>query len=242
MRIGVFDSGLGGVTVLKELITRYPNNEYIYFGDTINLPYGSKTKEQLLQFSDKIINFLKEQKVDLIIIACGTCSANTYFEIKDKYHIPIIDILSPTIHYILSCEYKKIGVIGTEMLIKSNYFNKYLNNVEVTSVATPKLVPLIETDKINTDECEEVLKQYLNNFNDIDALVLGCTHYSLLKDQILKIRKLKLINMGEILSHNINLGNSDELKVTLYFSFVNDTIQKKVQQIFANCQLYEKKL
>lgn len=242
MRVGVFDSGLGGLNVLKELIKLHPNNEYIYFGDTANLPYGDKSKKQLLTFSDKIIKFLKSKKVDLIIMACGTGSSNIYFDIKDKYHIPIIDVLGPTINYILSCQYPKVGVIGTEMLIKSKYFTKYLKNVEVVSVATKELVPLIEKSKSDTLVCHEILENYLSDFEENMPLVLGCTHYPLLKEQILKIKKLNLIDMGVVLAHHINLGSNDKLEIELYFSKVDQNLENNVSHILADYKLHEKKL
>lgn len=242
MKVGIFDSGLGGLTVLKELLKVHPNNEYIYFGDTYNLPYGNKSKEELLVYSDKIIKFLKEKKVELIILACGTISSNVYFEVKDKYHIPIIDVLGPTVNYLLNCQYKKVGVIGTEMLIKSQYFTKHLKNIDVKSLATPKLVPLIEKGQSSSLECKNVLKDYLEYFDDDIPLILGCTHYTLLKEEILKIKKLKLINMGEILSYDINLKETNKSEVLLYFSKVDSILENNVKQIIGNFKIFEKRL
>ena len=100
MRVGVFDSGIGGLTVLKTLIDKYPKNDYIYYGDTLNLPYGSKTKEELLELSKNDVEFLLSKNVDIIIIACGTVSSNCLTYLKDNYSIPIYDIISPTIKYL----------------------------------------------------------------------------------------------------------------------------------------------
>lgn len=105
MRVGVFDSGIGGLTVLKNIYKHYPNNEYIYFGDTINLPYGNKTKEELNYLSSLDVDFLLSKKVDIIIIACGTISANCINHLKNKYDIPIYDIISPTIEYLNNSTY-----------------------------------------------------------------------------------------------------------------------------------------
>ena len=104
MRIGVFDSGLGGINVLSCLIKKYPHNEYIYFGDTKNLPYGDKTKEELMNLASNAIEFLLTKNVEMIIIACGTISSSCYNELKMKYHIPLYDIISPTIKYLKSCK------------------------------------------------------------------------------------------------------------------------------------------
>ena len=100
MRVGVFDSGVGGLTVLNKLVSKYPKNDYIYFGDTINIPYGEKDIDTLFNLSSKIIEYLISKKVELIVIACGTVSSNCYEKLKSTYNIPIIDIISPTINYV----------------------------------------------------------------------------------------------------------------------------------------------
>ena len=125
MKIGIFDSGIGGLTVLAELIKKYPNNKYYYFGDNINAPYGTKSKEELLKLSNKIINFLNKKEVDLIIVACGTISSNVFDKLpKDT---KIYDVISPTIDYINNSNYENIGLIGTNMTIKSKTFEKRIN-------------------------------------------------------------------------------------------------------------------
>ena len=178
MRIGVFDSGLGGLTVLDSLIKKYPNNEYIYFGDTLNMPYGGKTKEELYELSSKIVEFLKSKKVDLIIIACGTVSSNNYLELKRNFDIPIYDILTPTINYLNQSNLSNIGVIATEMTIKSGIFNNV--NKPVIQIYCPKFVPLIENNMIDTIEMENAINEYLKgkygadnvhwNINSVDDI------------------------------------------------------------------------
>ena len=108
MRIGIFDSGIGGLTVLKELVGKYPHNEYIYIGDTLNVPYGDKSMEDLIKFSSKIIDYFIAKNTDIIVIACGTVSSNILEELLKIYSIPIIDIISPTIEYIKKNNYDKI--------------------------------------------------------------------------------------------------------------------------------------
>ena len=129
MRIGVFDSGIGGVNVLSCLIKKYPNNEYIYFGDTVNLPYGDKSKNELFKLASSAIEFLISKNVEIIIIACGTISSNCYEELKNKYNMPIYDIILPTIEYLKRSEYKNIGVIGTKRTIESKIFDIKNKNV-----------------------------------------------------------------------------------------------------------------
>ena len=127
MKVGIFDSGIGGLTVLKQLINKYPNNEYIYYGDTLNLPYGNKTKEQLIKLSDKDVQFLISKNVDIIIIACGTVSSNCLDYLKNKYNIPIYDIISPTIDYLNKSNYQNIGIIATNRTIDSHIFKNNIN-------------------------------------------------------------------------------------------------------------------
>ena len=122
MRIGVFDSGIGGINVLSCLIKEYPNNEYIYFGDTKNLPYGDRTKKELMRLAVQAIDFLISKKVEMIIIACGTISSTCYYKLKEKYSIPIYDIISPTLNYLKKSNYQNIGVIGTKRTIESKIF------------------------------------------------------------------------------------------------------------------------
>ena len=120
MRIGIFDSGLGGINVLACLLKKYPNNEYIFFGDTKNIPYGDKSKDELMKLASNIIDFLLTKNVDIIIIACGTVSSTCYNELKNKYSVPLYDIISPTIEYLKHSNLNNIGVIGTNGTIKSN--------------------------------------------------------------------------------------------------------------------------
>lgn len=149
MKIGVFDSGIGGLTVLKELVSSYPNNEYIYIGDTKNIPYGNKTKEELLNLSIKIIDYFISIKVDKIIIACGTISSNISNLLKQKYTVDIIDIISPTINYLKNNKYNNIGVLATKMTVNSKIFSTKLHNKKVIEVECPKLVPAIESKDEN---------------------------------------------------------------------------------------------
>jgi len=229
MRVGLFDSGIGGLTVLKTLREKYPNNEYIYYGDTLNLPYGNKTKEELIELSVKNIDFLISKEVDIIVIACGTVSSNCITYLKNKYQIPIIDIVSPTINYLNNSDYNNVGVIATSATINSHVFKNNLNK-EVYEIETPKLVPLIENNKL--DNIEEILNEYLEEYLDkIDVLVLGCTHYPILTkylDNILP-NNIKILDMSSVL----NIENKDMInnKVSIYYSHIDDTIVCNTKKI-----------
>ena len=224
MKIGVFDSGIGGLNVLKELLDKYPNNTYYYFGDNINIPYGTKTKYELTILSSKIIDFLIFKEVDLIIIACGTISSNIYFDLKQKYNIPIYDIISPTIEYLNNSNYQKIGVLATEMTVKSQIFNQI--NKEIYQIPCPKLVPLIEDNLDYTD----VLAEYLKQLPKVDTIVLGCTHYPVFEKYLNKLN-YRTINMGKVLCEKLNLKNNKELKIRLYFSKVDHNLITNIDKI-----------
>ena len=235
MRIGIFDSGIGGINVLSCLIEKYPNNEYIYFGDTINLPYGDKTKEELMILASRAIEFLLSKKVDIIIIACGTISSTCFKELRRKYSIPLYDILSPVIKYLNECSLKKIGVIATKRTVESNIFD--IKNKKILMRQTPSFVPIIENNLIE-EKKEEILKE-LEPFNDYDLLVLGCTHYPLLSNLIETKMHLNLLDMGKCLASTIKLDNNSSYSCELYFSLVSvnliqnlNMILKKEYQIF----------
>lgn len=235
MRVGLFDSGIGGINVLNELVRKYPNNHYIYFGDTKNLPYGNKSVLKLINLSSRIIDFLINKKVDIIIIACGTVSSNCYLKLKESYNIPIYDIISPTINYLKNSNYNNIGVIGTNKTIESNVF--MIPNKNVLMKSTPSLVPMIENN-LYKDNLE--IRDILDDFKNIECLVLGCTHYPLLKNEISKYLDIPLIDMGVCLSNQLDLKDNDELKIDLYFSSINNELKNNVKNILKKkYSLYE---
>ena len=234
MRVGVFDSGMGGLTVLKSLIDKYPNNHYIYFGDTLNLPYGNKSIEELKKLSSHIVNFLIQKKVDIIIIACGTVSSNCYSYLKEKYDIPIYDILTPTIDYLKTNDLSNVCVIATTNTIKSGIFNDLTDY----QIECPLFVPLIEDGRIDSDEMNNAIEEYFND-KKIDNLVFGCTHYPLLKEKLKNhLGDINCINMGDILASKLELD--DEYYVLdLYFSKINDNIRNLCLKLFENYEMKE---
>ena len=219
MRVGVFDSGVGGLTVLKKLIEKYPKNDYIYFGDTKNVPYGEKNKNELFDLSSKIVEFFIENNIDLIVIACGTISSNCYSKLKNKYSIPIIDIISPTIKYVTMNNYDNIGVIATTRTIDSHIFRDLLKDITVYEEACSEFVNLIENDLYDEIDIDKHLSKI-----DTDTIILGCTHYPLIKDKI----KRNCIDMADNIVLPDNNGNS--LRV-LYFSKLDDKVIKNVNKI-----------
>ena len=232
MRVGLFDSGVGGLTVLKQFLKYHPNNEYFYYGDTLNVPYGDKTKEELYNCVNKIINYLKDKKVDIIVIACGTVSANLYEDLKQELDIPIYSVISETMNYINNSNYKNTMVMATNATINSHIFKRKINS-NVIEVACPKLVPIIESNDYS--QLDAILDEYLKDKDKIDSLILGCTHYPIIRKQIeAKINNdIDIIDMGEILAKNIQLEDSVS-NVELYFSKTNDIVENNVKNILNN--------
>lgn len=232
MRIGLFDSGIGGLTVLNSFLKYHPNNEYFYYGDILNMPYGDKKIEELYEYAKNIIEYLNSKKVDIIIIACGTISANLYDRLKEEVTIPIYSVINEVKEYFKENDYKKTLILATTKTIDSHIFKKSLNH-EVIEVACPKLVPLIESnDIVNIDK---TLDEYIPKSEDFDSLVLGCTHYPIIKDQIIKKinRNVKIIDMGEILAERIKVEDSFK-RVDLYFSKKTEYLDESVKKILKN--------
>ncbi len=235
MRIGIFDSGIGGINVMSCLRKKYPNNDYVYFGDTINLPYGDKSIDELYRLARNAINFLLTKNVDMIIIACGTISSNCYQELKKEYNIPIYDIISPTIEYLKNSSFDNIGVIGTNRTIESKIFD--IPDKSVLMKATPSFVPIIENNEINEKANE--IKEELSCFKDSDILVLGCTHYPLLIP-VIDNMNINTLDMGEVLSNSIKIDNNGNSTCELYFSLISVNLIQNINQILTDYQIYTK--
>ena len=229
MRIGMFDSGVGILTVLKSFIKYHPNNEYFYYGDTLNVPYGDKTKEELLELSKKIIKYLENKKVDIIIIACGTISSNVYDDLTKITNIPIYSIIKETINYALDRKYNKILLIATSATVNSHIFKKNIPNL--IEMSCPKLVPLIESRK--KEELNLVLKEYFKDIKEIDAIILGCTHYPIIKEEIKNILNTSIIDMGEILAQKIKTIDTFQ-SIDLYFSKTDEKVKENIKMILGD--------
>jgi glutamate racemase len=212
--IGVFDSGVGGLTVLKSLLEHLPDYDYVYLGDNARTPYGNKTKEEVYEYTRQAVDFLFKQGCDLIIIACNTASALALRQLQQKYLLKkypnkkVLGVVRPMAEAIAAAKEKKIGVIGTYATVKSRIYSReikvFLPEVEIFSRATPLLVPLIEGGWIDEKQTKDILEKYLAPFKKekIDSLVLGCTHYPYLQRQICQImgKGCKIYNSGEIVA------------------------------------------
>jgi len=192
--IGVFDSGIGGLTVLKELLTRLPGESFVYFGDTARVPYGTKSAETVLRFSRENVQLLLERDVKMVVVACNTASAEAVAVIQDEFDVPIIGVLEPGARAAVAATRRgEVGVIGTAGTVRSDAYRQSIlrhnPDIHVYSQPCPLFVPLAEAGWIDHPVTLEVARTYLDVYKDknIDALVLGCTHYPLLKDVIGKV-------------------------------------------------------
>ena len=205
-KIGVFDSGLGGLTAVKEIMSLFPDESIVYFGDTGRVPYGTRSKETILKYTYDDINFLLSCDVKMIVIACGTASSAALPEIKTEFNVPIYGVVdSGAYEAARVTKNNKIGIIGTTATIKSGAYNKYLaeynNKVQTFEKACPLFVPLVENGHFDTPVTELVVEEYLKDIKDagVDTLILGCTHYPLLKSAISKYMGdgVTLVSPGE---------------------------------------------
>ena len=222
MRIGVFDSGIGGLTVLKKIMKKYPNNEYIYYGDTKNMPFGDKSIDELKIISSNIIEFLIARKVDIIVIACGTISSNLLHYLKRKYSIPIYDIISGIVNYLNNSNYENISVLCTEQTKDSKIFETKINR-KVKVISCRSLANLIEDNNIN--KIELYIKNITNELQSSDVIVLGCTHYPLISNIIKKYINIPILDMADYLDINIKKNSINKLEM-----FFSSDIEKNIKK------------
>lgn len=242
--IGVFDSGVGGLTVAREIMRNLPNERIVYFGDTARVPYGSKSKDTIIRYAKQIIRFLRTQDVKAIVIACNTASALALEEVEKELDIPIIGVVEPGARVAAATTKNgKIGVIGTESTINSHMYpqliKEYRPDVTVFGKACPLFCPLVEEGWLKDPVTEEVAKRYLKDLlkEDIDTLILGCTHYPLLRSLLSGLvgDQIQLVNPAyetakelERLLKKENLSNEGEKSPGKepYRFFVSDAADK----------------
>ncbi|MBU2540013.1 glutamate racemase [Patescibacteria group bacterium] len=222
--IGIFDSGVGGLTVVKEIFKYLSDYQITYFGDTARLPYGTKGANFVIRYSKKITRWLLKKGVKIIVVACNTSSAWASDSLKKEFkNIPIFEMISPAVkEAIKTTRNKKIGIIGTPGTIKSGAYKKKLikldSDLKFFSTACPLFVPLVEEGWIDEKVTKEIIKKYLLPLKEknIDTLILGCTHYPLLKEAIAEVigKKVKIINPAESLAKKLKefLENRPEVK------------------------------
>lgn len=239
--IGVFDSGMGGISVLRDIAQVMPNERYIYYGDSGNAPYGVKDKEQIVKLSIDVCEFLVGKGVKAIVVACNTATSAAIKILRAKYDIPIIG-MEPAVKPALSISGdKKTIVLATPITLKEKKFEQLLIKLnakdKVYKIPAPKLVELVEQGKVKGDEIEEALREYIGEVdpNTVGAIVLGCTHFVFLRDTLKKIvGNIPIIDgnsgtanhLKDILSKNDMLMNREANKVNV--DFYNSSNDKRM--------------
>ena len=248
--IGVFDSGVGGLTVAREIMRQIPNERIVYFGDTARVPYGSKSKDNIIKFSRQIIRFLQTENVKAIVIACNTASALALDEMQQEFDLPILGVVKPGAKVAVeTTANKRIGLIGTEANIRSGVYTRYIKSLDdeakVFEKACPLFVPLVEEGWLHDDITLQVASRYLEELKekDIDTLIMGCTHYPLIRSTIRKVMgdKVNLVNPAyetaielKNLLERDNLANKCDVDSpsSMYRFYVSDAEEKF--KLFAN--------
>lgn len=189
--IGIFDSGVGGLTVLRQIQNIIPREDIIYFGDTARVPYGNKSKQTVIKFSTENAHFLAKRKVKMIVVACNTSSSFSLEHLRGIFNIPIVGVIEAGVSMALQVSHSmRIGVIGTKSTIASESYQKEIRRMnrsaKLYSSSCPLFVPLVEEGILHGKVVSEAIKMYLRDFKTrkIDTLILGCTHYPLLKPEI----------------------------------------------------------
>lgn len=256
MKIGIFDSGLGGLVIAKALVRALPQYDYVYYGDTAHVPYGEKTPGRILFYTLNAMRFLMLKDCSLIIIACNTATAITLRYLQKRFcpkfapNVKILGVIIPTVEEALKNGEQKIGVVGTPTTIHSDIYGVELrkidSEVKVISLATPRLVPAIE--KNNFVEAEKAITEYTKTFQNIPALILGCTHYPLVKDLFQKaLPKTRLICQDDLMGQKLAdyLRRHPEIETKLsrgstrqfFVSHLSPTYTQVAQKLFSKIQL-----
>ena len=248
--IGIFDSGVGGLTVAHAIKQILPGESLIYFGDTAHLPYGDKSAESIRYYSQRITEFLLEHNSKVVLIACNSASASAFDSLKKEFEgkTILIDVINPVVNYLSTRNFNKIGVIGTKRTISSGTYEQKIKEksplTTVISLATPLLVPMIEEGFIFDDISNAIIRTYLTNesLTGIQALILGCTHYPIIKNQISKIFNFnievidsaRIVSMilREVLDKNNLLNDTGNVKDQFFISDYTTYFEKIARMFF----------
>lgn len=241
--VGVFDSGVGGLTVAREITRQLPNENIVYFGDTARVPYGSKSQNTIIRFSEQIIRFLKTKQVKAIVIACNTASALALDAVKNEFDVPVMGVVIPGARAAVEAtSKKKVGVVGTDATVQSGMYTKVIHSmapdVTVIEKACPLFVPLVEEGFKDHIVTREVIEYYLESMknSDIDTMILGCTHYPLLRSKIREYMgdRIQIVNpayetamdLKKLLSEMNMENDGTEGEHSRYSFYVSDAAEK----------------
>lgn len=247
--IGVFDSGIGGLTVLKELSDKLPNEDFIYYADSINAPYGPKSTETIIEYSDKIIRFLIDKNCKLIVIACNTATAAAVYEMRKRFSIPVVGLEPAVKPACLNTKTGHIGVLATEGTFRGNHFkttsDKYKDYVTIHLQVAKGLVEFAENGIYEGTEVENQVRQYVNPLieKNIDQLVLGCTHYPLFAKTIQSIvgKDVAVIDSAEavarrtkdiLMTQKIFRTETEKSTIKIYYTGDRQIIANVVSKLF----------
>ena len=248
--IGIFDSGVGGLTVAHAIKQILPGESLIYFGDTAHLPYGDKSAESIGYYSQKITEFLLEHNSKAVLVACNSASASAFDSLRKEFDgkTILIDVIDPVVNYLGTRNFSKIGVIGTKRTISSGTYEHKIKekspSTAVISLATPLLVPMIEEGFIFDDISNAIIRTYLSNeaLSGIEALILGCTHYPIIRNQISKyfnfnievIDSARIVSMilRDILEKNNLLNDSGNVNDQFFISDYTTYFEKIARMFF----------
>lgn len=241
--IGVFDSGVGGLTVAREIMRQMPDERIVYFGDTARVPYGNKSCSTVIRFTRQIIRFLVTQDVKAIVIACNTATACALETVEHDLDIPIIGVIHAGARTAIeSTKNGKIGIIGTEGTIRSGVYTRVIKemreDIEVTGKPCPLLVPLVEEGLLHDSVTDEIASRYLSELKGkyIDTLILGCTHYPLLRSTVGRLMgpEVTLVNpayetaleLKQVLEEKDLICDHDGSTIDKYHFYVSDLAEK----------------
>lgn len=258
--IGIFDSGFGGITILKELLKLMPNENYIYFGDNKNIPYGDKSKKEIVELSSKMAEFLINKNCKILVIGCNTISASASEILKEKYDIPIIEVISNACAEVNKIAKDNISIMATDFTVKSKIYlikiKEKNKDMKITQIVCKKLCPMIENGWESYEDRFEILNDYIKKIDsNSDSLLLACTHYPLVIKDIKKVLKENKNNVKKIIepSHitalsvkkylkenNILNNNFNEKKRLIIYTTSNDKNKSKnLLNVFLNNEKYK---
>lgn len=262
--IGIFDSGFGGITILRELLKLMPNENYIYLGDNKNIPYGDKSKKEIIKLSSKMADFLINKNCKILVIGCNTISASALEILKEKYNIPIIEVISNACAEVNKIAKNNISIMATDFTVKSKiYLRKIKENnkeIKITQIVCKKLCPMIENGWESFEDRFEILNNYIKKINpNSDSLLLACTHYPLIIKDIKKVLKenknenrnniKKIIepsrptalSVKKYLKENNLLNNNlkNKNRLTIYTTSSDKNKAKNLLNIFLNNEKYK---
>jgi glutamate racemase len=251
MKIGVFDSGVGGLTVLKAIREKFPNVDLYYLGDTARVPYGTRSKETVIRYSLECAQFLMDKGIDVLVVACNTASSYALDELKNHVSVPVIGVVEPGVKEALRITKGSVGVIGTRATINSELYQILLRRkgVEVYTKACPLFVPLVEEGITEGPIAEKITNFYLKSLKEyqIDTLILGCTHYPLLKKTIANVLpNVQIVDSSHAVAMELEKVVFDKVASTkrrgetnLFFTDESQNLSVMIENIFGRSVVFK---